>query len=139
MGRTRKEVIADLNVALLAAGYSMRQASLKLDLNHSYLSQFMKETGYSPEVLPEDVRLALANLLGLDQNILKIGTGPDNAINPNEGFKAYGKPVAGAKVSERRTTDMRVDDVLQEIGRIKERLDQLEGQQRSVSHKKPRP
>jgi hypothetical protein len=138
MGRTRADVIADLNAALLGAGYSMRQASLKLGLNHSYLSQFMKETDYSPEVLPEDVRLALANLLGLDQNILRIGTVPDKVINTNAGFRAHSDRVVTTS-SGKRTTDMRVDNLLQEIGRLKERVDRLEGQPVQSGQKKPRP
>jgi hypothetical protein len=138
MGRPRADVIADLNVALLAAGYTMRRASLALKLNHAYLSQFMREKGYSPEVLPEEVREGLANLLGLDQNMLRIGTVQDQEINPNEGIKGHSDRVV-TTTSGKRTTDMRVDDLLQEIGRLKERLDRLEGQPVQSGQKKPRP
>jgi hypothetical protein len=141
MGRTRADVIADLNVALLAAGYTMRSASIALGLNHSYLSKFMRKTDHSPDVLPEDVRLALANLLGLDQNILRIGTVSEKVINTNAGFIAHSDRVVTTP-SGKRTTDMRLDNLLQEIGRIKERLDRLEGQpeqQLRSERKKSRP
>lgn len=139
MGRTREQVIEDLNVALLGAGHSMRSASIKLGLNHSYLSQFMRKTDYSPEVLPEDVRSALATLLGVDEKIFRISTSSNREVNTSEGIKTYGKRVAQGG-TDRRTTEMRIDDLLQEIGRIKERLDRLEGQSAaSEKDKKARP
>lgn len=125
MERTRDDVIEDLNVALVAAGHSMRSASLALGLNHSYLAQFMRKNGYSPEVLPEDVRFNLAALLQVDEKIFRVPIRTGDFVNPAEGIKAYGKR-AGGVGPDRRTTEMRVDDLLQEIGRIKERLDRLE-------------
>ena len=135
MGRPRAEVIADLNAALLGAGHSMRSASLKLGLNHSYLNQFMKEKDYSPEVLPEDVRLALAQLVGLDEKMLRIATGNEVALNEGEGIKPYSRSVPRVG-TDRRETDMRIDRLYEELGRIKERLDRLEAQQ-PPSDRKP--
>jgi hypothetical protein len=142
MGRTRKEVVEDLNVALVAAGHSMRSASIALGLNHSYLSRFMQETGYSPDVLPEDVRLALARLIGIDEKILRISTPGGVFVNPSEGFEAHSETANRTKAygTGKRTTDMRVDHLFQELGRIKERLDRLESESAPAgSHKKKGP
>jgi hypothetical protein len=142
MGRTRAEVISDINVALLAAGHSMRSASLALDLNPGYLSEFMRETDYSPEVLPEDVRLALATLLGVDEKIFRVGPVLERTVNSPEGIKGYSKriPAANGDTSDRRNVHMRVDFILEELGRIKERLDQLEGRPGQAGNtKKPGP
>jgi hypothetical protein len=145
-GRTRDEVIEDLNVALLAAGHSMRSASIALGLNHSYLSQFMRKTDYSPDVLPEDVRIALARLLGIDQMILRIGTFTHSTFNHLDTDSGYNRParVVNHRASDRRTPDMRIDSLYEELGRIKERLDRLEGlssgrDQQPGAGKKPRP
>lgn len=131
MSRPRKEVVEDLNVAILAAGHTMRSASLALGLNHAYLSQFMKETDYSPEVLPEEVREGLAQLLGMNENNLRVSTQKRVKINPKDTIQPYGRNANGTqphKQTRKRTTDMRVDDVMEQLGRIKERLDRLEGQ-----------
>lgn len=138
MGRTRKEVIDSLGAALKAAGYSMRSASMALDLNPGYLSEFMRETGYSPEVLPEDVREPLARLLGIDEKTLKISTAAGVAVKHSEIIPRQTKPVRTVTHSGR--TEMRVDKLIEEVGRIKERLDRLEGQPaQSVGDKKSRP
>lgn len=128
MGRSRADVIADLNVALLAAGHTMRSASMVLDLNHSYLSKFMRKDGYSPDVLPEQIRLSLARLLGIDERMLRIDAQKPAEINKGEGNIRYAYKALGSE-SDRRNAHMRIDNILQEIGRIKERLDKLEGQQ----------
>jgi hypothetical protein len=127
MGRSRDAVIEDLKVALRAAGYSMASASKALDLNHSYLSKFMRKKDYSPEALPEDVRIALAQLIGLGEEKLRIDTHRSVDIKKSEGIKGYGKDAPKTE-SDRRNAHMRIDNLLIEVGRIKERLDKLEGQ-----------
>lgn len=143
MGRTREQVIKDLDRALKDAGLSMRRASLKLDLNHSYLSQFMRETDYSPDVLPEDVRQALARLLGIDENFLRIHTSSGDIVKDSDIYSRQTRRV-GTITHSGRTTEMRVDRLIEELGRIKERLDRLESglqaeQPTSGRGKKPRP
>lgn len=142
MGRTRDQVVETLLVALTAAGHSMRSASLALDLNHSYLSQFLKKKDYSPDVLPEDVRLALAQLLNIDEKFIKIDTPKAVAVKTFEGKPAQ-IGSASKEIDGRRNVHMRVDSILEEIGRIKERLDRLEeersGQQPNTSKSTTRP
>jgi hypothetical protein len=139
MGRTRKEVIDGLAAALEAAGYSMRSASKTLGLNPGYLSEFMRETGYSPEVLPEDVREPLARLLGIDENFLRIRTAEGGIVKQYETSPVYSRRVGTVK-DLGRDAEMRIDNILLELGRIKERLDRLEGRPLvSEKDKKPRP
>lgn len=138
MGRSRAEVIADLNVALVGAGYSMASASKALGLNHSYLSKFMRNQDYSPEVLPEDVRIGLAQLVGLGEETLRIDPHRPVGIKEGEGIKGYGKRVhSNGDSTDRRNIHMRVDHVIEEIGRIKERLDRLEGRTAEPGHDRP--
>jgi hypothetical protein len=141
MGRSRKDVIADLNVALVAAGHTMRSASIELGLNHSYLSKFMRNADYSPEVLPEDVRLALATLLGVDEKIFRIAPQTGIPINEAVGLKEYSKRVVSpiGDSTDRRNVHMRVDHILEELGRIKERLDRIEDQQTAEHTKAGKP
>lgn len=49
-------------------GLKLSELSLKLDKNHAYLQQFIKRG--IPAKLPEDVRVKLADLLGLDETLL---------------------------------------------------------------------
>lgn len=126
MGQPRDRVIETLYIALAAAGHTMRSASIAIGLNHSYLSKFMRKDGYSPDVLPEDIRLALARLLDIDQNLIKVNPIGGAIVKDRDGISSYGirAPRTGAG---RRTTEMRVDHIIEELGRIKERLDRLEG------------
>lgn len=125
MGRTRDQVVDYLFVALAAANQTQRSASLALGLNHSYLNQFMKKTGYSPDVLPENVRIALARLLDIDEELIKVSDPAPLVVKTLEGKTTQnGEP--GKESGDRRSVQMRVDNILQEIGRIKERLDRLE-------------
>lgn len=124
--KNRKEVVDFLNVALLAAGESMRSASLKLGLNHSYLSQFMRTDDYSPEELPEGVRKDLARLLNTSEENLRVRSEKPDSVNHVESPSTYGGTVEGTDSTTRMTMEMR--HIYEELGRIKERLDRLEKQ-----------
>lgn len=54
---------------LLERGLSMKEASLRIGMSHSYLQQFLKRG--IPAQLPEDVRAALAELLKVPETDLR--------------------------------------------------------------------
>ncbi len=76
-------------------GLSMKEASLRIGQNHSYLFQFLKRT--KPRELGENPRAALAALIGVPEDILR---GPSAKLPKKE----YAKPVNGAATGRREPT-----------------------------------
>jgi phage repressor protein C with HTH and peptisase S24 domain len=59
---------------IAALGLDMAGVSRRLGLNHAYIQQFV--TKGKPQVLPEETRRALAGLLGVDEQLLRIQRRP---------------------------------------------------------------
>jgi len=62
-----RQMVADRIAAL---GLDMAGVSRRLGLNHAYIQQFV--TKRKPRALPEETRLALAEILGVDERLLRI-------------------------------------------------------------------
>jgi phage repressor protein C with HTH and peptisase S24 domain len=60
-------------------GLSMKDASVKIEKNAAYIQQFIKRK--VPEKLPEDVREALAPLLGLSPDELRENASTQSSVN----------------------------------------------------------
>jgi phage repressor protein C with HTH and peptisase S24 domain len=57
-------------------GATMKSASLAIPMNHAYIKQFLYDG--KPRVLKEEVRIALAKYLGVDQNQLRPNVTEEN-------------------------------------------------------------
>lgn len=74
----------DIEKLLDEKGYTLKSASVKIGKNHAYLQQYVRYN--KPFTLPEDVREALAPILGCNPDDLRIM--PKNPATPGRGNDA---------------------------------------------------
>jgi hypothetical protein len=140
MHTTRDQLVKFIIERLMDMAITPRSVSLSLGKSPTYLADFLGKKA-SPNVLDEDTRANLARILSTSEENLRFQRA---FVKTSVGLRdidvshtGNGLPVV------RRTVEMRVDSIFEELGRIKERLDRLEGQsgrdhQTGVG-KKPRP
>jgi hypothetical protein len=141
MHATRDHLVKFIIERLTDLAFTPRSVSLSLGKSPTYLADFLGKKA-SPNVLDEDTRANLARILSTSEENLRFQRA---FVKTSVGLRdidvshtGNGLPVV------RRTVEMRVDSIFEELGRIKERLDRLEGlssgrDQQPGAGKKPRP
>jgi AraC-like DNA-binding protein len=140
MHTTRDQLVKFIIERLTDLAFTPRSVSLSLGKSPTYLADFLGKKA-SPNVLDEDTRANLARILSTSEENLRFQR---SFVKTSVGLRdidvshtGNGLPVV------RRTVEMRVDSIFEELGRIKERLDRLEGQSvrdhQTGAGKKPRP
>ena len=76
--RTREDVVKTLVDLVELHGADLKSLSLKLDRNHAYLQQFVREG--TPRHLSEETRLILAKELGTTEEVFKWGPTSDTTL-----------------------------------------------------------
>jgi hypothetical protein len=133
MHASRQDLVNFLLERIGDRGETPRSVSLALGKSPTYVSDFTGSKA-SPKALPEEFRRDLARFLETDEDNLRyqrvtvrgaLGITPDN--------------VSAAKVGRRpgRANDMSMGDIYTRIGKLEQRIEQLEAGQAASKGKKP--
>jgi hypothetical protein len=123
MHTTRESAIKFLKDRLRDLGLTPRAVSLSLDKSPTYLADYMGDKA-SPKALPEDVRLDLARILDTDQDNLRYQriSVKDSATKIPQDVSSGGN----GRPPVRRATDMSMGDIYTRLGKLEQRIEQLE-------------
>jgi hypothetical protein len=128
MHTSRDALVNFIAERIVDLGETPRSVSLRLGKGATYLADFMGDKA-SPKALPEDVRLDLSRILGTDEDNLRFQR---PAVNHSVGNNAQDIGTAKTRRQKvKREPDMSFRDVYIRLGKLEQRVAQLEDQQQA--------